>query len=189
MSRPYNYFRDYDPKIGRYVQSDSIGLLGGFNTFGYVSGRPLSLIDPLGLCEVAVWSGGYIAGWKPCEPEPAPPLPGMSGGRPRQPWPGHIEIPTSIPKDPICYPEREPPDDWRPRDNACFLECMATGISLTALGDAGVEAGGHGLGKAAGAFGLGAVKKGLGKAVPGYSLYSLQKGIRGANRVCNIFCR
>ena len=32
----YNYFRDYDPITGRYVESDSIGLDGGLNTFGYV---------------------------------------------------------------------------------------------------------------------------------------------------------
>jgi len=48
----YNYARDYDPAIGGYVESDPIGLKGGINTFGYVSGDPLNRIDPSGTFSV-----------------------------------------------------------------------------------------------------------------------------------------
>ena len=50
----YNYFRDYDPAVGRYVQSDPIGLRGGLNTYMYARGQPLMRVDPSGL---VTWTG------------------------------------------------------------------------------------------------------------------------------------
>jgi hypothetical protein len=45
----YNYFRDYDSAIGRYVESDPIGLKGGANSFSYVRSNALTRVDPKGL--------------------------------------------------------------------------------------------------------------------------------------------
>jgi RHS repeat-associated protein len=51
----YNYFRDYDPFTGRYVQSDPTGLLGGISNYGYVGGNPLAFFDLFGLAAEVNW--------------------------------------------------------------------------------------------------------------------------------------
>jgi RHS repeat-associated protein len=45
----YNYYRDYEPSTGRYVESDRKGLDAGVSTYSYAKSRPLRRIDSLGL--------------------------------------------------------------------------------------------------------------------------------------------
>ncbi|ODS23275.1 hypothetical protein AB835_09650 [Candidatus Endobugula sertula] len=54
----YNYFRYYDPKTGRYTQSDPIGLDDGPNSYSYVYNNPLVYFDPDGRSAV-----GVVGGW------------------------------------------------------------------------------------------------------------------------------
>ncbi|MBW4590146.1 MAG: DUF4258 domain-containing protein [Aetokthonos hydrillicola CCALA 1050] len=44
----YNYFRTYDPTLGRYLESDPIGLDGGWNLYNYANQSPILYADRRG---------------------------------------------------------------------------------------------------------------------------------------------
>ena len=77
----HNGFRDYDPTLGRYVESDPIGLAGGLNTYAYAMNNPLKFIDPVGDCPTYKWKDGTVrsypepagTGAQPHPPDPTPP--------------------------------------------------------------------------------------------------------------------
>ena len=51
----HNGFRDYVPNLGRYLESDPIGLAGGLNTYAYVGANPLA-----GVIGLTFYSIGYL---------------------------------------------------------------------------------------------------------------------------------
>ena len=71
----YNYFRDYDGTVGRYVQSDPIGQDGGsWSTYNYVNASPLLGVDPHGLQSIDNPFGPLIPpGGAPDAPPPSCP--------------------------------------------------------------------------------------------------------------------
>ncbi len=62
-----NWFRDYNPGVGRYAQEDPIGFWGGVNRYAYGNSNAILYIDPYGL-----WAFGdpidqrvvnFVAAW------------------------------------------------------------------------------------------------------------------------------
>ncbi|WP_428623518.1 RHS repeat domain-containing protein [Sedimenticola sp.] len=81
----YNYFRDYDPGTGRYVESDPIGLAGGLNTYAYVESNPIDWIDEYGLIK------NKNRGKRPVNPNKRPPPEHRVPGGQRERNVGHPE--------------------------------------------------------------------------------------------------
>jgi RHS repeat-associated protein len=61
----FNTTRNYLPTIGRYLQSDSIGLKGGINTYVYAGSNPANNVDPNGTNFVSwAWDKIQEEAWK-----------------------------------------------------------------------------------------------------------------------------
>jgi RHS repeat-associated protein len=101
----YNYFRDYDPSIGRYGESDPIGLRARLNTYAYVAGSPLNMSDPSGL-KATYYEGMDIR----CHSDQLPPT---------------DKLPAPLPKDPRDSPSKGKPDeDFCARSQATLPNCQ-----------------------------------------------------------------
>jgi len=71
----YNYFRDFNPATGRYIEADPIGILhhgmrGGMNhLYTYVGNNPVNRKDPLGKFPLWIEIGIKIT-WDLVSPKP-----------------------------------------------------------------------------------------------------------------------
>ncbi|MCP9496030.1 MAG: cysteine peptidase family C39 domain-containing protein [Pyrinomonadaceae bacterium MAG19_C2-C3] len=50
----YMRARYYAPNLGRFINKDPIGLIGGLNTYQYGGNNPINFIDPLGLRSISI---------------------------------------------------------------------------------------------------------------------------------------
>ena len=113
-STHYNFFRDYDPGVGRYVESDPVGLRGNINTYGYAVANPIQNTDRKGL-----WP--YYGFW--CGPD-------WTGGKhgPYTPGGGYRDpiddLDAGCKRHDICYYEcrRDFPCDTDKR-GGCMTRC------------------------------------------------------------------
>lgn len=48
--------RYYDPRVGRFLQTDPIGYQAGLNLYMYVHNNPLNWTDSYGLSQLGVWA-------------------------------------------------------------------------------------------------------------------------------------
>ena len=130
----YNYFRDYDPAVGRYVQPDPLGLRGGLNRFGYVGGAPLLYRDVRGLqkscadcCSKAPAAAKLTGGTVMCcggqkfaclfnQPESPPPGAGIIRGCKKKHEESHFE-------DVECNPSGDYQPGFGPRRPQALGEC------------------------------------------------------------------
>lgn len=124
----FNYHRDYMSHVGRYAESDPIGLRGGQNTFIYVRGNPLRWSDPWGLFnldfgpagitpDVGLFPGTVGGTAIPLPFDPANPSGPSSAPGLQYSWPQRPSGPAPEVTDPPVRTEADPPPEFPPEQS------------------------------------------------------------------------
>jgi len=118
----YNYYRDYNALLDRYIEADPVGLRGGANLYLYAGANSLRFTDPLGLL-----LGGNNA-------TIGPPGGGLLGGNNATIGPPPVPVIGPQPPPPPGPPA---PPCWK-FNQAKYAACLEEhGIDLTTLLDIG----------------------------------------------------
>jgi len=134
----YNWLRNFNASLGRYVESDPVGLRGGLNTYVYVLADPLRRIDPRG--EAGEWVD-------PSGPPAMPvdnnytPYPDCPANNCRDPiiinWSGVCKANDAMCGQAMRAAGIQPP--YYPETKTYSLYCLVTfGVGLKATGSVGI---------------------------------------------------
>jgi RHS repeat-associated protein len=113
-----NGYRYYASQLGRWINRDPIGYLGGLNLYAYVSGMPTRYVDSWGLGPNDP-APGPIGSWDPCLTNPY--SPNCHDSPPLPPTPPILPPPPLVPP---LLPDPAPPDAVQWVEGCSSFPCL-----------------------------------------------------------------